>query len=139
MHHADDEKHHSDPLTPSVPHTKHFACREFHSAHRNAAVSGLGALFRERNGFASSLRPGLGSSFYSYSSSTIGEGSDKMEYMSDVASVLTEEGVAAAAAAATTQGPVVSEVAIAAADSFFPVAALQYFIDGVHNLTGFNW
>ncbi|XXG42371.1 hypothetical protein AAC387_Pa01g2670 [Persea americana] len=102
---------------------------------RNAAVSGLGALFRERNGFASSLRPGLWSSFYSYSSSTIGEGSDKMEYMSDVASVLTDKGVEVAA----TQGPVVSEVAIAAADSFFPVAALQYFIDGVHNLTGFNW
>lgn len=138
MHDADDERHPSDPLTPSVPHTKHLTCREFHGANRNAAVSGLGALFRERNGFASSLRPGLWSSFYSYSSSTIGEGSDKMEYMSDVASVLTDKGVEVAAEAAT-QGPVVSEVAIAAADSFFPVAALQYFIDGVHNLTGFNW
>ncbi|CAL1358428.1 unnamed protein product [Linum trigynum] len=32
-----------------------------------------------------------------------------------------------------------SEVSVAAADSFFPVAALQHFIDAIHSFTGFNW
>ncbi|KAL0853689.1 hypothetical protein Bca101_058841 [Brassica carinata] len=35
--------------------------------------------------------------------------------------------------------PAVNEVAIAAADSAFPVAALQHLIDGVHSFTGLNW
>lgn len=35
--------------------------------------------------------------------------------------------------------PAVNEVAIAAADSFLPVAVLQHAIDAVHNFTGFNW
>ncbi|CAN1231596.1 Mitochondrial inner membrane protein OXA1 [Linum grandiflorum] len=35
--------------------------------------------------------------------------------------------------------PVVSEVSAAAADSFFPVAALQHFIDAIHTYTGLNW
>ncbi|KAI4364694.1 hypothetical protein MLD38_020750 [Melastoma candidum] len=35
--------------------------------------------------------------------------------------------------------PAVSEVAIAAADSSLPVAALQHLIDGVHSFTGLNW
>ncbi|EPS73660.1 hypothetical protein M569_01093 [Genlisea aurea] len=35
--------------------------------------------------------------------------------------------------------PLVNEVAIAAADSYFPVAGLMYLIDYVHNYTGFNW
>ncbi|GJV48894.1 mitochondrial inner membrane protein OXA1-like protein [Tanacetum coccineum] len=33
----------------------------------------------------------------------------------------------------------VSEVAIAAADSWLPVAAFQYAFDGIHNFTGLNW
>lgn len=41
--------------------------------------------------------------------------------------------------AIASQAPALSEVAIAAADSAIPVAALQYFIDGVHTFTGFNW
>lgn len=35
--------------------------------------------------------------------------------------------------------PVVSEVAVAAVDSSFPFAALQYAIDGIHTFTGLNW
>ncbi|CAN6454369.1 unnamed protein product [Victoria cruziana] len=69
-----------------------------------------------------------------YSSSTNGEESDKIEYMNDVAEVLTEKSVEA-----VVQTPGVDEVAIAAADSFIPVAALQYLIDGVHHYTGLNW
>lgn len=35
--------------------------------------------------------------------------------------------------------PAANEVAIAAADSYLPVAALQHVIDAVHNFTGLNW
>ncbi|KAL8053981.1 hypothetical protein ABFX02_05G108500 [Erythranthe guttata] len=40
---------------------------------------------------------------------------------------------------ASQVGPVANEVAIAAADSSMPVAAIQYLIDYVHCYTGFNW
>ncbi|WCJ26253.1 inner membrane protein OXA1-like [Euphorbia peplus] len=35
--------------------------------------------------------------------------------------------------------PPVNEVAVAAADSFFPVAFTQHFIDAIHSFTGLNW
>ncbi|GAA0171184.1 transporter [Lithospermum erythrorhizon] len=35
--------------------------------------------------------------------------------------------------------PAMNEVAVAAADSFLPVAALQYLIEHVHVFTGLNW
>lgn len=69
------------------------------------------------------------------SSSAIGDGTGKMEYMSDVAGVLSDGSVEVV----TQQAPVVSEVAIAAADSYFPVAALQYVIDYIHTYTGLPW
>ncbi|KAF7138506.1 hypothetical protein RHSIM_Rhsim07G0106100 [Rhododendron simsii] len=59
---------------------------------------------------------------------------DKIEYMSGVDEVLADKTVEVLAAAA----PVVSEVAVAATDSAFPVAALQYLIDNVLSFTGFN-
>ncbi|PNT67740.1 hypothetical protein BRADI_3g31430v3 [Brachypodium distachyon] len=46
---------------------------------------------------------------------------------------------AAEAAAATVPAPFPGEVAAAAADSFFPVAALQHLIDTIHTFTGLNW
>lgn len=55
--------------------------------------------------------------------------------MSDVAGVLSDGSVEVV----TQQAPVVSEVAIAAADSYFPVAALQYVIDYIHTYTGLPW
>ena len=73
--------------------------------------------------------------FGRHMSTAVGEGVDKIEYMSDVAEVLADKTVEAVASAA----PAMSEVAIAAADSAFPVAALQYLIDNVHTFTGFNW
>ncbi|TXG50659.1 hypothetical protein EZV62_023183 [Acer yangbiense] len=81
-----------------------------------------------------SLGSSAGSAFCRYMSTTVGEGSDKIELMSDVADVLID---------ATTQvvanhAPAVNEVAIAAADSFLPVAALQHVIDAVYNFTGLN-
>ncbi|KAK9274450.1 hypothetical protein L1049_021697 [Liquidambar formosana] len=95
--------------------------------------SGFGAFLRERN---CSLAPRTAAFFSRYMSTAVGEGADKIEYMTDVAGVLTETTVETVTSQVT---PAVSEVAIAAADSYFPVAVLQYLIDGVHNMTGFNW
>ncbi|KAG7535139.1 Membrane insertase YidC/ALB3/OXA1/COX18 [Arabidopsis thaliana x Arabidopsis arenosa] len=74
--------------------------------------------------------------FYRYMSSAPGVGSEKIGVMSDIAEVITDstlQDVPAQAAAA------VSEVTLAAADSFFPIAALQHCIDMVHSFTGFGW
>lgn len=70
------------------------------------------------------------------SMSTFGEGpgAEKIEIMTDVAEVLGE-----AAEQVAQVAPVANEVAVAAADSFLPVAALQYVIDYVHFFTGFDW
>ncbi|WJX52188.1 hypothetical protein P8452_38325 [Trifolium repens] len=65
-------------------------------------------------------------------------GSDKITIMTDVADVLKDSS-STVEAAVSSQGPVVSEVAIAAADSYLPVQALQYVIDAVHSYTGLNW
>ncbi|KAF8698439.1 hypothetical protein HU200_035179 [Digitaria exilis] len=53
----------------------------------------------------------------------------------DAAGVLAD----AAEAAVSVPAPFPGEVAAAAADSFFPVAALQHFIDAIHTFTGLNW
>lgn len=84
-----------------------------------------------------SISPGYGNGvlFHRYMSTSIGEGSEKVEYLSDVAGVIGDTPVETIA----SQAPVVSEVAIAAADSAYPVAALQYVIDAVHSFTGLNW
>ncbi|KAL1569179.1 mitochondrial inner membrane protein OXA1-like [Salvia divinorum] len=63
-----------------------------------------------------------------------GAGGDKIEIMTDMADVLGETAAQVAQAA-----PAMGEVAAAAADSFLPVAALQYVIDYVHTFTGLNW
>lgn len=75
-----------------------------------------------------------GSVFIRNMSSSVGGGAEKMEYISEVAE-LADKAVEAVA----SQVPAVNEVAIAAADSFLPVQALQYLIDYVHIFTGFDW
>lgn len=65
-------------------------------------------------------------------STTIGGGSEKTEFINDVADVITDTTVEAVAA----QAPAMDEVA--ADDSYFPVAALQNVVDAVHSFTGFN-
>ncbi|KAL5054273.1 hypothetical protein RYX36_034955 [Vicia faba] len=67
--------------------------------------------------------------------STIDSDSDKITATTDVADVLIDTTVEAVA----SQAPVVSEVAIAAADSYLPIQAVQYLIDAVHSYTGLNW
>ncbi|CAL9244550.1 unnamed protein product [Arabidopsis halleri] len=82
------------------------------------------------------MAPTSAFAFYRYMSSAPGVGSEKIGVMSDIAEVITDstlQDVPAQAAAA------VSEVTLAAADSFFPIAALQHCIDMVHSFTGFGW
>ncbi|XP_059308975.1 mitochondrial inner membrane protein OXA1-like [Lycium ferocissimum] len=67
-------------------------------------------------------------------SSSVGGGAEKIEYISEVAE-LADKAVEAVA----SQVPAVNEVAIAAAESYLPVKALQYLIDYVHIFTGFDW
>lgn len=78
---------------------------------------------------------GLGSFSGRYMSTVIGDGSDKINDTGYFAEVITDKTLEVV----TSQAPAVSEVAVAAADSFPPVAALQYLIDGVHSFTGLNW
>lgn len=78
-----------------------------------------------RNGFSSSR----------YMSTTAGDGSDKVELIGNITEVLRDSTMEAVA----SQAPVLNEVAIAAADNWYPVAALQHFIDQVHTFTGLNW
>ncbi|KAI3990579.1 hypothetical protein MKX01_022879 [Papaver californicum] len=100
----------------------------------NSIFAGSGAL--RRGAFSSfSFVPGIGSLFCSYSTGAIGGGSDKIEYMDDVTEILTET----SAELAASQVPVVSEVSVSAADSFFSIAALQHLIDFNHSMTGFDW
>lgn len=81
------------------------------------------------------ISPSAGSFFCRYMSSTIGEGSENIEFMSNVAEVLTDTTVQSAA----SQAAAANEVALAAADSFLPVKGVQYFIDAIHSFTGLNW
>lgn len=106
--------------------------RAFGSGFSNSSSFGL---FQDRRCMDFSLSPSIGASFCRFMSTTVGEGSEKIELMSDVTNVLTDTTVQAAA----MQSPAVNEVAVAAADSFLPIQVLQHFIDAVHSFTGLNW
>lgn len=67
-------------------------------------------------------------------SGSINEGSDQLEFVNDVAEVLSDTSIDIANAS-----QVVNEVAIAAADSAYPVAFLQYFIEAVHVNCALPW
>ncbi|KAL5066369.1 hypothetical protein RYX36_028106 [Vicia faba] len=100
----------------------------------------FGSSFNGSMGFFSGFRhkelyPFAGYSFCR-NMSTMDQNSDKIAVMTDVADVLTDTAMETVTSQAA---PVVSEVAIAAADSYLPVQALQYFIDAVHSYTGLNW
>lgn len=72
--------------------------------------------------------------------STVGEVSDKVDtipdYINDVAQVLGENSISMDTLNKTQA---VSEVAAAAADCSYPVAALQYVIEAVHVHSGLPW
>lgn len=99
------------------------------------SLGGFSSLFQHRgcSGCGNSMMNGV--FLVRLMSTTTGDGVEKIEYMSDVAGVLTDNAVEAVA----SHAPAVNEVAVAAADSFFPVAYLQYVIDGIHTSTGLPW
>ncbi|KAL8053984.1 hypothetical protein ABFS82_05G110500 [Erythranthe guttata] len=100
----------------------------------------LGGSYRSRNLFHDrrfAIPAGCGPPVFSRNMSSIGERpSENIEIMTDMAEVFGDKVVEVAS---SQVGPVANEVALAAADSFMPVAALQYLIDYVHCYTGFNW
>ncbi|KAF9600381.1 hypothetical protein IFM89_008616 [Coptis chinensis] len=131
--HDDDDKCQPSAADISRPQNRSFLQRGYHNSSMNSASAGIDSLFR-RNGY-SSLPLGLGCLSCNYSSNAIGEEADKIEeYLNGVTEIISEKSVEV-----VSQVPAASEVAIAAADSYFPVAALQYIIDGVHSFTGLNW
>ncbi|KAJ8467729.1 hypothetical protein OPV22_030281 [Ensete ventricosum] len=114
------------PPTPSRPHASSFA----------PSVSGFGGWRSLGFSLPLGLEPGL---LRSYSSGAE-EGSNEINYIKDVAEVLSDSSVETATlAAAAVPSPFPGEVAAAAADSFLPVAALQHLIDAVHSFSGLNW
>ncbi|KDP45027.1 hypothetical protein JCGZ_01527 [Jatropha curcas] len=136
LHHDDDRKRNSideGPLPLRGMSSSSLQQRGFASGFINNSSKYSGFSQERRRCSEFSLSPSIGASFLRYMSTTIGEGSEKLELMSDVADVLTDTTVQAVA------NPAVNEVAVAAADSFFPVAILQHVIDNVHSFTGFNW
>ncbi|XVE64692.1 hypothetical protein DITRI_Ditri07aG0121600 [Diplodiscus trichospermus] len=133
--HEDERRNH--PLNESQSQQKpgsYVQQRSFGTGFSNSS-SGFGVLFQDRRCSQLSFLPSSGVSFCRYMSTSVGDGADKMEIMSDVAEVLKESAVEAV----SSQAPAVNEVAIAAADCWLPVATLQYVIDAVHSFTGFNW
>ncbi|KAL0789465.1 hypothetical protein Bca101_005711 [Brassica carinata] len=116
--------------------------RSYHSfLHQRSAISSDLSHF-PGGGLRVPLAPTSASAFafYRYMSSAHGVGSEKIGVINDIAEVITDsttlQDVPAQAAAAAAA---VGEVALAANDSFLPIAALQHCIDMVHCYTGLEW
>nr|KJB19000.1 hypothetical protein B456_003G080300 [Gossypium raimondii] len=140
--HEDDRKNH--PLNESYSQPKPsnlFQQISFGTGFSNSS-SGFGVLFQDRRCSKLSLIPSTGVSFFRYMST---DGADKIEFMTDGADrigLMTDISEAlkdSSFEAVASQAPAVNEVAVAAADSGLPVAAIQYVIDAVHSSTGLNW
>ncbi|KAG7575130.1 Membrane insertase YidC/ALB3/OXA1/COX18 [Arabidopsis suecica] len=97
------------------------------------------SLERHYQSFSFSGPLGLGLSSCRYMSSTPPEWSDKVDGIDFVATEVVPDEIIEAVTTTSQAVPAINEVAIAAADSAFPVAALQHLIDGVHSFTGLNW
>nr|TKR79047.1 Inner membrane protein OXA1 [Populus alba] len=128
----DDRKHNSIDEGPPLEGTGNlFQQKSFGSSSNRFNNNNDSAVF----GFFHSRRcSDSGVSFCRHMSTTIGAVSEKTEFINDVADVITDTTVEAVAA----QAPAMDEVAVAAADSYFPVAALQHVVDAVQSFTGFN-
>lgn len=129
-HHPHDDDDQNRPENPNPNHRRHVS-----SGGGANSLLGFGNSVQNRRFSQYYLSPTVGALFGRNMSTAVDGGAEKIEYMSDVAEVLADKTAEAVAAVA----PAVNEVAVAAADSAFPVAALQYFIDNVHTFTGFNW
>ncbi|KAL7111827.1 hypothetical protein ACP275_05G114000 [Erythranthe tilingii] len=128
IHQFDDDRKnppHNDAVLKNPEISNHFHRRLFGSGNN------LGASFRSRNLFHDrrfAIPTGCGPIFARNMSSLVEGPPENIEIMTDKAVEV-----------ASQVGPAVNEVAIAAADSSKPVAAIQYLVDYVHCYTGFNW
>ncbi|KAI3922027.1 hypothetical protein MKX01_005716 [Papaver californicum] len=146
--HSDNDRKHQQHLVADKcrPADDNFLRRGYHNGNLNNGSAGFGSIFQERRSLLSfGSFASIGSLFHRYTSSssggrdgvnslggsTFGEGSDKFEYVKYVAEVLSDETMEVFVTSTT---PVVSEVSVSDVESFLPVAALQYLIDGFHNL-----
>ncbi|KAI3713535.1 hypothetical protein L1987_72113 [Smallanthus sonchifolius] len=135
LHHDEDRKNqHSDDKLKTFPQS-----RSYSNTSLGFAGGGGGVSFRDPRWSQHFYVPMTASGFMlaRNMSTTVGDADEatKIDYMYDMADVLADKTMEAV----STQAPAVSEVAVAAADSWLPVAALQYAIDGIHNFTGLNW
>ncbi|GMH00424.1 hypothetical protein Nepgr_002263 [Nepenthes gracilis] len=134
-HEKRDTSQTQSPYQPQLA-ADNFIQQQAHIRTISGGNGGSGTLFALcKCGSSFSLPQRVGPLLNRYLSSSIGEGSDSLDYISDVSEVMTEKTMEAV----TSQTPVINEVAVAAADSAFPVAALQYLMDAVHSFTGLNW
>ncbi|XP_039062525.1 mitochondrial inner membrane protein OXA1-like [Hibiscus syriacus] len=133
--HEDDRK--NQPSNEFQSHQKlaNFARGMSFGTGFSNSSSGFGALFQDRMCPPLSFLPGSGVSSDRHMSTTVNDKEDKFELIGDVAEVFNDGVVEAVA----SQAPAVSEVAVAAADCWLPVATLQHVIDAVHSFTGLNW
>lgn len=143
--HEDDRKNHPLNEFYSQPKPSNlFQQRSFGTGFSNSS-SGFGVLFQDRRCSKLSLIPSTGVSFFRYMSTTDNDGADKIEFMTDGAdriglmTDISETLKDSSFEAVASQAPAVNEVAVAAADSWLPIAAVQYVIDAVHSSTGLNW
>lgn len=127
---SDREELRTKPISTNPETRNYFHYRFLGGGSNFSTLHGSRNVFQDRR-FA--VPVGCGLVFRrNFSSASVGEGAaDNIEIINDMASVLGDKVVEVA--------PVLSEVAIAAADSFFPVAGLQYLIEYIHNFTGFHW
>lgn len=126
----DSEELQSKPI-PKYPEVGNYIQRRFHVAGNNFSNYRRPTSLLQDRRFAAPA--GCGMTYVrNYSSAGFGEGAaDNIEVLKDAVGVLGDT--------AAEVAPAVNEVAVAAADSFAPVAALQYIIDYVHCFTGLNW
>lgn len=132
---SDDDRKKPEPSSESPGVSSYLRHCYFGNRVNGVGVAGIPFQDRKFSPPLGMVPVGFGGVWMRNMSTSVGEGMDKIDYISDVAGVLSDKAVEAVA----SQAPVVNEVAIAAADSYLPVAALQYLIDYVHCVTGFNW
>ncbi|CAL0326305.1 unnamed protein product [Lupinus luteus] len=131
--HSDERKRENpDEKSSSVGISNIIQTRSFGSSLNGSMGFGTSSRDRMLSNRFLSLCSGYGFCRYM---STVNQGSDNIDIITDVAEVLSDTTMEAVA----SQAPIVNEVAIAAADSFLPVKFLQYTIDAVHCSTGLNW
>ncbi|WCJ20534.1 inner membrane protein OXA1-like [Euphorbia peplus] len=130
LHHHRDH-HHRDDSTHKPPFSQHRS-----AFGTTTGFTRSSSLLRGSRCFDFSVSPTFQASFSRHMSTSTGEEADGIEMTSDVAELLSNSSLQSVASQAS---PAVKEVAIAAADSVFPIAQVQHFIDAVHSYTGFNW